>query len=111
MSDELVSGLLKNTDLRVVLATTPELSRQARATHGTAPAAAALADLVAALERHGARRIAMVGGGAAAIRPYLPEGVAAALSPALGDARDGALLLAAGRVAGAGSLVPGRPAP
>ncbi|RYB05066.1 hypothetical protein D3272_11460 [Lichenibacterium ramalinae] len=74
-------------------------------------AAAALADLVAALERHGARRIAMVGGGAAAIRPYLPEGVAAALSPALGDARDGALLLAAGRVAGAGSLVPGRPAP
>lgn len=42
MSDELVSGMLKNTDLRVVLATTTELSRKARATHGTAPAAAAL---------------------------------------------------------------------
>ncbi|WP_426757165.1 Hsp33 family molecular chaperone HslO [Myxococcus sp. Y35] len=42
MSDELVSGLLKKTDLRVVLASTTELSRQARATHGTAPAAAVL---------------------------------------------------------------------
>ena len=42
MSDELVSGLLKNTDLRVVLASTTELSRQARATHHTAPAAAVL---------------------------------------------------------------------
>lgn len=72
-------------------------------------AAAALADLVAALQRHGARRIAMVGGGAAAVRPYLPAATAAALSPPLGDARDGALLLAAGHPAGAPSLVPGQP--
>jgi molecular chaperone Hsp33 len=42
MSDELVSGLLKGTDLRVVLALTTGLSRHARATHGTAPASAAL---------------------------------------------------------------------
>lgn len=62
MSDELVSGLLKKTDLRVVLATTTELSRQARATHGAAPAAAALlsqaltaAALMGALQKHDAR--------------------------------------------------------
>jgi molecular chaperone Hsp33 len=62
MSDELVSGLLKNTDLRVVLATTSELSRQARTTHGTAPAAAALlsqaltaAAIMGALQKHDAR--------------------------------------------------------
>ncbi|NTX61255.1 Hsp33 family molecular chaperone HslO [Myxococcus sp. CA051A] len=42
MSDELVSGLLKKSDVRVVLALTTDLSRQARATHHTAPAAAAL---------------------------------------------------------------------
>ncbi|MFY1826720.1 Hsp33 family molecular chaperone HslO [Myxococcus fulvus] len=42
MSDELVSGLLKKSDVRVVLALTTQLSRQARATHHTAPAAAAL---------------------------------------------------------------------
>ncbi|MCP3164842.1 Hsp33 family molecular chaperone HslO [Myxococcus qinghaiensis] len=42
MSDELVSGLLKKSDARVVLALTTDLSRQARATHHTAPAAAAL---------------------------------------------------------------------
>lgn len=42
MSDELVSGLLKDTDLRVVLATTGALSREARATHQAEPAAAAL---------------------------------------------------------------------
>ncbi|NMO20237.1 Hsp33 family molecular chaperone HslO [Pyxidicoccus fallax] len=62
MSDELVSGLLKNSDLRVVLALTTDLSRQARATHGTAPAAAALlsqaltvASLMGALQKHDAR--------------------------------------------------------
>ncbi|MFP2931013.1 Hsp33 family molecular chaperone HslO [Pyxidicoccus sp. 3LG] len=62
MPDELVSGLLKNTDLRVVLATTTDLSRQARATHGAAPAAAALlsqaltaAALMGALQKHDAR--------------------------------------------------------
>lgn len=62
MSDELVSGLLKKADLRVVLALTSDLSRQARATHGTAPAAAALlsqaltaAALMGALQKHDAR--------------------------------------------------------
>ncbi|MCP3144220.1 Hsp33 family molecular chaperone HslO [Pyxidicoccus xibeiensis] len=62
MPDEIVSGLLKQTDLRVVLATTTELSRQARATHGAAPAAAALlsqaltaAALMGALQKHDAR--------------------------------------------------------
>ncbi|QSQ10900.1 Hsp33 family molecular chaperone HslO [Myxococcus landrumensis] len=40
--DELVSGLLKTSDIRVVLALTTDLSREARATHKTAPAAAAL---------------------------------------------------------------------
>ena len=61
-------------------------------------AAAALAELVEALRRHGAERIAMVGGGAAAIRPYLPDGVASGLSEPLGDPRDGAILLAGGRL-------------
>ncbi|RJS17369.1 Hsp33 family molecular chaperone HslO [Corallococcus sp. H22C18031201] len=42
MPDELVSGLLKKADLRVVLATTGDLSRQARATHQSAQASAAL---------------------------------------------------------------------
>lgn len=40
--DELVSGLLKQSDVRVVLALTTNLSREARATHKTAPAAAVL---------------------------------------------------------------------
>lgn len=62
MSDELVSGLLKGTDLRVVLATTTGLSRQARATHGTASASAALlsqaltaAALMGALQKNDSR--------------------------------------------------------
>ncbi|NPD23403.1 Hsp33 family molecular chaperone HslO [Corallococcus exiguus] len=42
MPDELVSGLLKASDLRLVLATTGDLSRQARATHQSMPASAAL---------------------------------------------------------------------
>jgi molecular chaperone Hsp33 len=42
MADELVSGLLKNVDVRVVLALTSELSRQARTTHKSEPASAAL---------------------------------------------------------------------
>jgi molecular chaperone Hsp33 len=42
MADELVSGLLKDVDLRVVLAITSELSRQARATHQSEAASAAL---------------------------------------------------------------------
>ncbi len=61
-------------------------------------AAAALAELVEALRRLGAVRIAMVGGGAAAIGVYLPPGIAESLSPPLGDARDGAILLAGGRL-------------
>lgn len=62
MPDELVSGLLKDTDLRVVLVTTGELSRQARATHHAEPAAAALfsqalsaAAMMAALQKSGSR--------------------------------------------------------
>ncbi|WP_224361314.1 Hsp33 family molecular chaperone HslO [Hyalangium versicolor] len=42
MADELVSGLLKDVDVRVVLALTSELSRQARATHKSESASAAL---------------------------------------------------------------------
>ncbi len=64
MSDELVSGLLKDTDLRVVLVTTGALSRQARATHHAEPAAAALfsqalsvAALMAALQKGDESRI------------------------------------------------------
>ncbi|XXF79151.1 Hsp33 family molecular chaperone HslO [Myxococcaceae bacterium GXIMD 01537] len=64
MSDELVSGLLKDADLRVVLVTTGELSRQARATHRAEPAAAALfsqaltaAALMASLQKGDGSRI------------------------------------------------------
>lgn len=42
MTDELVSGLLKDSDLRVVLVRTTELCRQARARHRAEPASAAL---------------------------------------------------------------------
>jgi molecular chaperone Hsp33 len=42
MADELVSGLLKDVDLRVVLAITSELSRKARDTHQSQGASAAL---------------------------------------------------------------------
>ncbi|RKH03981.1 Hsp33 family molecular chaperone HslO [Corallococcus sp. CA053C] len=42
MPDELVSGLLKASDLRLMLATTSVLSRQARAAHQSMPASAAL---------------------------------------------------------------------
>ncbi|WP_224243303.1 Hsp33 family molecular chaperone HslO [Hyalangium gracile] len=58
MADELVSGLLKDVDVRVVLALTSELSRQARATHKSESASAALlaqgltaAALLAALQK------------------------------------------------------------
>lgn len=61
-------------------------------------AAASLAELVEALRRLGAERITMVGGGATAIGPYLPQGIAESLSQPLGDARDGAILLAGGRL-------------
>lgn len=62
MADELVSGLLKDVDIRVVLALTSELSRQARATHKSEPASAALlsqgftaAALMAALQKSQSR--------------------------------------------------------
>jgi molecular chaperone Hsp33 len=62
MADELVSGLLKDVDVRVVLALTPELSRQARATHKSEQASAALlsqgltaAALMAALQKSDTR--------------------------------------------------------
>jgi molecular chaperone Hsp33 len=62
MADELVSGLLKDVDVRVVLALTSELSRQARTTHKSLPASAAMlsqgltaAALMAALQKGDAR--------------------------------------------------------
>ncbi len=62
MVDELVSGLLKDVDVRVVLALTSELSRQARATHKSEPASAALlsqgftaAAIMAALQKSQSR--------------------------------------------------------
>ncbi len=61
-------------------------------------AAASLAELVAAVRRLGAERVSMVGGGAAAVRPFLPPEIAASLGEPLHDARDGAILLAGGRL-------------
>jgi molecular chaperone Hsp33 len=62
MADELVSGLLKDVDLRVVLALTSELSRKARDTHQSQGASAALlsqgftaAALMGALQKGEAR--------------------------------------------------------
>ena len=62
MADELVSGLLKDVDLRVVLVTAGTLSRKARALHSAEPAAAALlaqglvgAALMAALQKEKGR--------------------------------------------------------
>jgi molecular chaperone Hsp33 len=64
MADELVSGLLKDVDLRVVLVTAGALSRKARALHSAEPAAAALlaqgltgAALLAALQKQEKGRI------------------------------------------------------
>ncbi|MDY7226904.1 Hsp33 family molecular chaperone HslO [Hyalangium rubrum] len=62
MADELVSGLLKDVDVRVVLALTSELSRKARDTHQSQAASAALlsqgltaAALMGALQKGPAR--------------------------------------------------------
>jgi glucosamine kinase len=63
-----------------------------------ADAARAIAALAEALHRAGARRVALVGGLGAAIRPYLPAEIGAALTPPLYDAMDGAILLAGGRL-------------
>ena len=59
-------------------------------------AADSLAELVRAVRGLGAPRLCMVGGGAPAVRPYLPPEVAASLAEPLADARDGAILLAGG---------------
>lgn len=59
-------------------------------------AAASLAELVLAVKHLGAKRVCMVGGAAAAVRPYLPQEAAEALVEPLADARDGAVLLAGG---------------
>ncbi len=55
---------------------------------------AALAELGAALVRLGAPRLALVGGLAAPVRPYLPDDIRALLREPIRDALDGALILA-----------------
>jgi glucosamine kinase len=59
-------------------------------------AARALGAIAAALEALGARRIAMVGGLAEPIKPYLAAELAAKLALPLFDAVDGAILIAGG---------------
>ncbi len=59
-------------------------------------AAHALGELASALARHGARRVALVGGMAEAIKPYLPASMTAFLSTAQFDALEGAILLVGG---------------
>ena len=59
-------------------------------------AARAIAELAEAVRRRGAERLALVGGGAEAIRPHLPPEVEAALLRPARDALDGAILLAGG---------------
>lgn len=59
-----------------------------------AQAGADLARLLAALRRIGAPRLALLGGLAGPLRPWLPEDARAGLDPPLGDALDGALCLA-----------------
>ena len=61
-----------------------------------AKAVRAIAALTNALREAGARRIALLGGVGAAIRPRLPREAADALSEPLHDATDGAILLAGG---------------
>ena len=62
MADELVTGLLKDSDLRVLVATTSDLSQKARQLHSLAPTSAALLAqgltgglLYAALQKSAAR--------------------------------------------------------
>jgi len=59
-------------------------------------AGAAIAALGMAVRRLGAERIALVGGLADAIMPFLPAGHGTLFSPPLFDATDGAILLAGG---------------
>ncbi len=75
----------------------------AEAAHGDVVARAIIADaalaitaLTKALLRTGARRIALLGGVGAAIRPYMPAKIASGLSEPQCDATDGAILLAGG---------------
>ena len=63
-------------------------------------AARAIAELAEAVRRHGAERVALVGGGAEAIRPYLPPEAEARLLRPARDALDGAILLAGGTLPG-----------
>jgi glucosamine kinase len=57
-------------------------------------AGAGAANLIRAMERRGAGRIALVGGFSAHLRPWLTEDVRALLVTPLGDAKDGAILMA-----------------
>ena len=61
-------------------------------------AAAALAELAEAVRRLGAERLAMVGGLADAIKPYLPAAMAESLSAPLLDALEGAIIVVGGTV-------------
>jgi glucosamine kinase len=61
-------------------------------------AAQALCALVTAVEAAGARRVAMIGGLSAPIRPFLPPAMGARLQAPLFDPIDGAILLAGGVV-------------
>jgi len=82
----------------------PKVFAAARAGDSTAQrliaaAASALDDLARAVTRLGAASVALVGGLAQSIEPYLAADVAAILRPALFDAVDGAIFLAGGTAA------------
>jgi glucosamine kinase len=72
------------------------------ARHIVDAAARAIGALAAAVRALGAQRIAIVGGLAEPIRPFLPAELSAQLSPPLFDAVDGAILLAGGSLATSG---------
>jgi glucosamine kinase len=59
----------------------------------------AIGELTRGVVALGARRVALVGGVGAALRPYLEPDIAALLTRPLYDATDGAILLVGGRVA------------
>jgi glucosamine kinase len=82
----------------------PKVFAAAAAGDGTAQlliatAASAIDELARAVQQLGASAIALVGGLARSIEPYLGADVAAVLRPALFDAVDGAIFLAGGVVA------------
>jgi glucosamine kinase len=78
-----------------VLATAPS---DPAAAELLAEAGHAIAGLAEALAQAGCARIALLGGLAAPLQPFLPPSAASRLSPALGDALDGALGLAKQRL-------------